>query len=388
MKIIFVGSVVDSKTINNLPAASVAGNKMELGFIKGFIDNGISTSVISVEPHEMWKFNDKPISVKSKKLLDGATVINTIKYINIPFLKQISAYLEIQKQLKLSKIDKNTTLFVYNTMSYFALPVIHTAKKNQCKCVAIVADLPIQYKKNIFRRIEDLIQVNLISKFDGLVVLTENIARDFAPQTPFCLVEAGCFPNECCEKNATEAKQTTHKNIVFSGTLNQLSGIELIIEAMEYLDANDFVLNIYGRGPLEDFVKNSASHSKNIVYHGRVSNDKMGAIQKNADLLVCPRVTDNYTTKYTFPSKILEYLCSGVPILANRLPGIPEEYDEYINYSHEESAESWAKAILEILINNNEFYLNKASNARNIVLEKKSWNNQCKRVIGSLIDRD
>ena len=57
MNIVFVGSVVDKQSLELLPDASIAGNKMQLGFINGFINNNINTKVVTVEPHAMWKFN-------------------------------------------------------------------------------------------------------------------------------------------------------------------------------------------------------------------------------------------------------------------------------------------------------------------------------------------
>lgn len=377
MRIIFVGSTVDREFLKELPDASVAGNKMQLGFIKGFIKNGIDTVGISVEPQAMWKFNKKPIFVKSKELNDGQANLCTVSYINVPVIKQISICCSIKKRLKKEKINKDTILVVYNTMSIFALPVLKAAKKYNCKCVAIIADLPIKFKKNVFRRMEDERQIGYISKFDAIIPLTEHIAFDFAPDKPYCVVEAGCDTKDC--RNEIGKKQNDDKkHIVFSGTLNQLSGIDLIINAMDYVYPN-IVLDVYGKGDLVGFVKDK--ESQNIIYHGVVANDEMMEIQAKADLLVCPRRFDDFTTKYTFPSKVLEYINAGVPVLANALKGIPQEYEKYVTLSEHDDPLTWSKYINEILIDNPEKYKQKAIVARKECTEKKSWGNQTKKVI-------
>lgn len=50
---------------------------------------------------------------------------------------------------------------------------------------------------------------------------------------------------------------------------------------------------------------------------------------KKATLLINPRPSNEEFTKYSFPSKNLEYMASGTPLLATDLPGIPAEYKRY-----------------------------------------------------------
>lgn len=384
MSIIFIGSTVDRETLKTLPDASVAGNKMELGFVKGFIENGVHTIALSVEAHGMWKFNGKPIIIRKKYLNDESAEIQTVPYINIPVIKQITIMHNLKTALKklLSKEEyKNASLIVYNTMTIFASPAFSVAKKQNLFCLGVIADLPIKVKKNFIRRLEDRRQQDAIKKFSALIPLTEYIALDFAQGVPYCVVEAGCNPRDYSEKVSVKSK-TDKKTIVFSGTLNELSGIELVIDAMSYIKNTGISLHIYGDGPLRQKVINASQTADNIFYYGRVSNKEMLEIQQECDLLVCPRKSDNFTTKYTFPSKVLEYICAGVPVLSNRLKGIPDEYEEYINYAKSESADDWAEAIQKILDGEKSGeYLEKALSARKKVLQNKSWENQTAKVL-------
>lgn len=138
-----------------------------------------------------------------------------------------------------------------------------------------------------------------------------------------------------------------------------------------------------GDGPLRSVVEEASHNNRKIIYYGRVSNAEMLAIQGKADLLVCPRKKDDFTTKYTFPSKVLEYICSGVPVLSNRLPGIPDEYEQYITFAKSERPKDWATAINDVFTHN-EVYREKAESARKEVLIKKSWHEQTRRVIETM----
>ncbi len=384
MRIIFVGSVVPNNEMFLFRDLSVAGNKMQLGFINGFSENNIDTTCISVEPHKMWMFNHRPLFVK-KSIFQINNRCRTIgiRFCNFFAIKQFSIIKNIYKEIKHQKPDEDTILIVYNTMTIFAEPVLKIAKRFKCKCGVVVADLPIQYKKSLLRRIEERRQINYISKFDFLIPLTEKIAFDFAPNTPFCVIEAGLDCNSDIESDYQFSDGKKH--IVYSGALNQLSGIDIVLELSKQ-GKNDFILDIFGSGIYEKEVQKYANTNSNIVYHGVVPNSKMISIQKSADLLICPRHPDNFTTKYTFPSKLLEYIFAGVPVLANRLPGVPLEYDNLINIVEKDDVTSWRKAIDDIL-SNYAYYKRRAVRAKKICSLTKNWDSQCKKVIAFLEEK-
>ena len=60
-----------------------------------------------------------------------------------------------------------------------------------------------------------------------------------------------------------------------------------------------------------------------------VPAEKANEILQNADVLVNPRQNDDEYTKYSFPSKNIEYLMTGNAVVAYMLDGIPEVYKEF-----------------------------------------------------------
>ena len=67
-----------------------------------------------------------------------------------------------------------------------------------------------------------------------------------------------------------------------------------------------------------------------IDYKGQVPPDIAKEIIDNASVLVNPRPNDSEYTKYSFPSKNIEYLMSGKAVVAYMLDGMPERYSEFI----------------------------------------------------------
>jgi len=153
---------------------------------------------------------------------------------------------------------------------------------------------------------------------------------------------------------------------------------------MNHLHDNSIKLNIYGKGELEDYVIKSSQFNSNIIFHGTVANDKMMEIQRHSDLLISPRLPDDFTTKYTFPSKIVEYMATGVPVLCNKLRGIPNEYDTYIEALDSVDELLWAKTIKSIQEDVNGHYTDRAKKAREFILQNKTWEKLAPKIFSFL----
>ena len=104
-------------------------------------------------------------------------------------------------------------------------------------------------------------------------------------------------------------------------------------------------------------------------------------LQKQATVLVNPRQNNEEFTKYSFPSKTMEYLASGVPVVAYKLDGIPDEYDEYIRYVPDNSPETLAKVLMEVCELSGEERQGLGEKARKFVLVEKNKVAQTKRIL-------
>ena len=69
-------------------------------------------------------------------------------------------------------------------------------------------------------------------------------------------------------------------------------------------------------------------------------------LQTRCDVLINPRPAEGEYTKYSFPSKTMEYLLSGSKVVMHRLDGIGDEYYKYIRVIEEHTPEAMAKAIM------------------------------------------
>lgn len=145
---------------------------------------------------------------------------------------------------------------------------------------------------------------------------------------PYVVVE-GLVDSEM--KTATRfLHEDGKRHICYTDQICEQFGVKTMIEAFMKVESENDVLDIYGPGALSDRMPDYTGRDNRIVYHGCVPIEEAVKAQLSAYLLVNPRPSNEEFTKYSFPSKNVEYMVSGAPLLTTKLPGMPAEYYEYV----------------------------------------------------------
>ena len=125
-----------------------------------------------------------------------------------------------------------------------------------------------------------------------------------------------------------------------------------------------------------------SENDNRIILKGQLPHSEILNIQRNATLLVNPRTSDGEFTKFSFPSKTMEYLASGTPTLLYKLDGIPNEYYNYCFALGKWNGIDDLTQKIRAIINMPSEELKKIGMAaRQFVLEKKNPIYQCSRMI-------
>ena len=77
----------------------------------------------------------------------------------------------------------------------------------------------------------------------------------------------------------------------------------------------------------------------------------------------------------------MEYLSSGTPLIAYKLDGIPDEYDEYINYPADSTLQALSNELVRVCEMRDEFRKDIGNKAKRFVLDEKNTNVQTKKII-------
>lgn len=313
-----------------------------------------------------------------------------IGFCNLTGYKWISRYYGIRKAIKAwakrpSKQQK--VLLIYALTTPFVQMAAYVKKKfPDIKVCVVVPDLPeymntaAMQSKKIYR-VAKKVEINWIrrsiSNVDGYVLLTETMKEWFNKPVIYTVVEGiATVPEDSDEQSPR--KQT----ILYAGGIKEEYGVVDLVEAFVELDDPTWELEIYGDGTAMSTIRQLAENHDNIKIMGMVSNQTVVEAQKKASVLVNPRKNQIFT-RYSFPSKILEYMSSGTPVLAYKLDGIPNEYDSYY-YQIEDRDGGFVDALKKLTTLTEQERSQMGIRAKNYVRENKTPKKQCQKIVDIL----
>ncbi len=378
MKIIYGYSGADDETyVKYFKKIFSPANKYHNLLIEGFNLNGEKVECCSCLPINR--------SITKKRIIKiPDTEFNGITYryyktVNFPILRQIFIYFEAKKFLKNTDGD---VIFSDCLNLFNSLALIKVAKKKKIPIIMIVTDIPEFQFFGYKRKIADYI----ISKADGFVFLTEQM-NDKLNQgnKPYIVLEGHSDVNlNLLPLEEKLEYKTGKKTIVYAGSILKLYGIQNLVEGFIKANISDSELLIFGDGDYKDELKKIAQIYKNVKYMGVQPNTLVVDYELKASLLVNPRPVSPEYTKYSFPSKNMEYMASGTPVLTTNLPGMPNEYKDYVYIFDNDSVEGIKNSLINVfnkpLKERNEFGLK----ARDFVINKKSNVVQAKKILNFL----
>jgi glycosyltransferase involved in cell wall biosynthesis len=281
-------------------------------------------------------------------------------------------------------------MLAYNVFSAISIPTLLAAWITGSTPVALIADTPHdQYAfrgaKGLLERLDFFLQTRIIKRFSGIICLTRQTWHDFASERPGLVVEGGVNPSEVTEavretSFTSSTEQHPARICMYSGELSILNGIPMLLKGFSMVADPDLRLWFLGRGECERAVMDAARQDPRISFLGFRPNDEVRALQKEATILVNPRPSQQQVSKYTFPSKLMEYMQSGTPVLTTRLPGIPADYYQHVFSIETETTEGIAAALRESLSLSVADLEEKGKCAKDFVMKYKSWQAQARRI--------
>jgi glycosyltransferase involved in cell wall biosynthesis len=157
-----------------------------------------------------------------------------------------------------------------------------------------------------------------------------------------------------------------------------------LIDSFVASGVKDYQLIICGDGDDRPYVEKISSECERIKYMGQLNRESVLELQRNASLLVNPRDNDSDYTKYSFPSKVIEYMSSGVPVLMYRLDGIPEEYYNFC-YAVPAGSRGLERKLLEISKLDSAEMVAKGVSAKSFIERKKMPDMQVAKLIFAIV---
>ena len=352
---VFLGLLFERTAEEQIAAKSKNGfvqnqvNAFQWNCIDGLYENGVENlHIVNCLPVGTYPRAYRDMIIPFKKWNYSGGTHYQIGSVNLPVVKQWGRYRACKKILK-QLGDKE--IVVYSPYQPFMKAIKHLDKSYHITLV--VPDLPSHYDyartgklKKILRRLNNRSIDKCMSRVDRFVLLTDAMKEPLGvADRPYVVVEGICAADKT---KCTRSPLPGAKAILYAGSLNQRFGIDVLIQAFNEISGDDYELWICGGGDYQAAVREAADRDPRIKFFGYVSKEKVMQLQSQATVLVNPRQNVGEYTKYSFPSKTMEYLLSGVPVVAYKLDGIPDEYDAYFFYPEDNTPQALAKALVTV----------------------------------------
>lgn len=386
-KVLFLGYVVSPEEADKASGASVAGNKMQWNIVRHLSQEAnVTVHCMTIMPLACFP-RDKTIlqRAEDRELCEGV-ISNRIQYINIPIIKQLSQIISMYQVAKKVIIEQQINQIVcFNLFPQIGIPVRWLKRRfPQIPVACILADLPIDdntKRKGISVWLRKVFEKQAWESFpscDRFIVLNKRAAELYLRGKPYIVIDGGIDETEVtCSQ--IKKRFVQHRNIVFCGALTEYNGVRNLISAFQRVSDRELFLDIYGSGYLENEVQKAAECNPRIHFHGKVDNQCAMEKEREAWILINPRLVDAPIAQVTFPSKTFEYMLSGTPIVSTRLNGYTKEYDGLMIYTGDSVDELMETIRLVELMSQDELSAY-AQRAMSFVISQKTWKHQVEKI--------
>lgn len=304
---------------------------------------------------------------------------------SIPIIRHLLSFLGTFLTIFFASSGSVVVSDVLKISSSFA--ALLAAKLRGFTLVGIVTDLPKDIASIKKTKLAFGISSYVLNNQDKYVLLSERMTERINIKNKPYIVAEGQADGDFVIKRDNNCKNTETKVCLYAGSLDRRYGINHLIESFLCICKDNEELHIYGAGDMATELREISNNNPQIKYFGVVDNESVIQTEMCATLLINPRGSDLEFTKYSFPSKTMEYMTTGTPVLMAKLPSVPDEYDEHLYYFDDQDVNGLASALRKILDYPRSALQEKGEKARHYVLTYKNHYVVAKRLI-SLIDND
>lgn len=402
LDIVFLGGLfpenTESDIINNsIGSVDNAANNLQWSLVKGLDEhlthpvNIINSLYIGSYPK---RYKKPIISTYGFSHTVNASDVN-VGFLNLPLIKHYARYLTLKHYLKkwaVSSGSKPKVIVAYALTSIFVELLCYVKRHNpQVITIIVVPDLPeymdttnsTSLLRNIFKTVSIAHIKKRLPDIDGYILLTKHMIQALNLVNKETVVLEGIISHRN-EVMTVSCQDNGLKNIVYTGTLNAKYGIVNLVDAFTRIDKPNYRLILCGSGDSVPYIEKAAFLDSRIIYMGLLRRDEIAEVQSSAAVLVNPRQNNEEFTKYSFPSKLMEYLTSGIPVVAYKLDGIPDEYDSYISYVPDNSIETLKNTLIDVVEKTDTDRKHLGKLAKDWVIKEKSCRAQTAKIMSMM----
>lgn len=400
MKILFVTGLYSKESehyyssVLKKGALANSSNVYQWGILKGLVENNVDFKVCSFPFLPTY-----PSSLKIKKTIaedlsiQDKIVGHSYSYCTMAGLKEwdITRKLKvvINKWIREVASDDIGIILIYSLYGPFLKAAIDCSKLyDNIKVSPIVTDLFISSLSKLrtfpfLKKVQGYFEYRSIKygieEADTFVLLAKEMVKYVPRAVGNHVIVEGVAGDDF---HVSASKGYYCENILlYTGSLGVHTSVKELVDAFLLTKDDSFRLVICGSGTYEEYVKQKSIEDSRIIFKGNVTRDEAVRLQKYAKVLINPRLPNIPDTPYSFPSKTIEYLVSGTPMIGYKLVGIPEEYYKHFYIPANESVEALSELITNVLSLPQYELDRRAYEAQTFIINQKNSKQQVRKIL-------
>jgi glycosyltransferase involved in cell wall biosynthesis len=185
-----------------------------------------------------------------------------------------------------------------------------------------------KFVQNFWLRLERLIVPNL--KY--CITVSDSISTYYKNKYHTNFITVPNYPIKITSEIKAKLPFKTYgeKIILYQGALNKGRGLELIIEAMPYIE--NTLLVIIGSGDIEQNLQQKVKDiglDNTVKFINKTTPNKLKKITPLADLGISLEEELGLNYKYALPNKLFDYIQAKIPVLVSNLPEMKQIVLQY-----------------------------------------------------------
>ncbi len=245
-----------------------------------------------------------------------------------------------------SAAGRADAIVVYSLHTPLLAAAVAVARVKRVRLGIVIPDLPLYMNsgqsgtlRGLLKSLDDRLLKWLAGQADIVFPITARIAIDWLDGNSKFLVVEGVSPSSMRPFEITPSAR--RPSLLYAGNFSHIAKCAQMFRRSS-IDAE---LVLIGDGPERAALEDLARQDARIVVRPFMKPDQLQLEVARANFLINLRDTTWPGGKYSFPSKLVEYIRQGKPVISTRLDGIPEEYFDHFSPLDDADDESFARSL-------------------------------------------
>jgi glycosyltransferase involved in cell wall biosynthesis len=328
-RVVWLGPVQPEERMLRSTAATPAAVRWSEGFVGGLESNGVLCRRIGHEPARTWPWGPLRSRPRPARQACGVT------FTNLPGVRRRSLEKGYEAAVRREIATAAPDLMVSYNAEPFHAAAVAAAAATGVPWIPIVLDAPDPDSdwENI---------AGMVRGSTGVVFLS-HWASVNCPWPSVFHLDGGIVTH-----GTRDAADPSAPVVLYTGARGPWAGLDLLLAAWRLVRHAGARLWICGQGA-HDGLRAAVAGDSRITDFGIVTESRLRELQERATVLVNPRSPSYPGNLMNFPSKVLDYLGTGKPVVTTRTAGLSPEYDRVLLFAEPAEPAPLAAALEAVL---------------------------------------